>query len=294
MTTRSTAPIVLGVDSDALEGPTLRWAAEQAYLEGRRLKLVTASGPVLAARREYSKCRRRVRSPGIELRRGGTVLDRARTELRLTAPYVAVDQTLRVADPRTLLTQLSTTAHLVVLGSRGRGTLCSHLLGSVGLAVVRHAACPVVVHRPGYPGQVHHGIVVAAEATEDSRPVLAFAFRQASLRRLPLRVVHFVYDARSALVGAPVAGDFTESCERHERQLAECLAGFGEEFPDVQVSVQTSKGMPAQGVASLTKDADLTVVGRHQHGLVGRLLAGSVSGSVVQHGHGPIAIVPIT
>ena len=76
MTTRSNAPIVLGVDSDALEGRTLRWAAEQAHLEGRRLKLVTAYGPVLAARREFSKYPRR---PGIELRWGGTVLDRARS-----------------------------------------------------------------------------------------------------------------------------------------------------------------------------------------------------------------------
>jgi nucleotide-binding universal stress UspA family protein len=152
----------------------------------------------------------------------------------------------------------------------------------------------VVVHRPAYPGQVHRGVVVAAEATEDSTPVLAFAFRQASLRRLPLKVAHFVYDARSALVGTPMVGDLAETSEQHERLLAESLAGLREDFPDVHVSVQTPRGLPAEGLASLSKDADLTVVGRHQRGLLGRLLAGSVSGSVVQHGHGPIAIVPVT
>jgi nucleotide-binding universal stress UspA family protein len=159
--------------------------------------------------------------------------------------------------------------------------------------LVRHAACPVVVHRPVYPGQVHHGVVVAAEATEDSTPVLAFAFRQASLRRLPLRVAHFVYDARSELVGAPMVAALAETAEQHRRLLAESLAGFRDEFPDVHVSVQTPRGTPAAGLATLSKHADLTVVGRHQRGHVARLLTGSVSGAVLQHGLGPIAIVPV-
>ena len=293
MTTRSSAPIVVGVDSGTLEGRTLRWATEQAHLEGRRLKLVSASRERSAARKRHGVGPVPVSSAELNLR-GGAVLDSARAELRLTAPYVEVDQMFQVADPRTLLIQLSGSAHLVVLGSRGRGTVRSHLLGSVGLAVVRHASCPVVVHRPGYPGQVHRGIVVAAEATEDSTAVLAFAFRQASLRRLPLRVAHFVYDARSQLVGTPMVGDLAETSEQHERLLAESLAGFREDFPDVHVRVQTPRGLPAEGLASLSKDADLTVVGRHPRGLVGRLLAGSVSGWVLQHGHGPIAIVPVT
>jgi len=293
MTTRSNAPIVLGVDQGTLEGRALRWAAEQAHLEGRRLKLVTASGAVSAAQWDYGVGPLPDSSAELNLR-GGAVLDRARAELRLTAPYVEVDQMFQAADPSTLLIQLSGSAHLVIVGSRGRGTVRSHLLGSVALAVVRHAACPVVVHRPVYPGQVHRGIVVAAEATEDSTPVLSFAFRQASLRRLPLRVAHFVYDARSELVGTPMVGDLVATSEQHERLLAESLAGFREDFPDVHVSVRTPQGSPAAGLASLSKHADLTVLGRHRRGLVGRLLAGSVSGSVVQHGHGPIAIVPVT
>ena len=293
MAARSNMPIVLGVDTATLEGRTLRWAAEQAHLEGRRLQLVTAAGPASPGQRDQGVGTLLVSSTRLNLR-GEAVLDWALEELHLTAPYVEVDQMFQVADPSTLLIQLSSSAHLVVLGSRGRGSLRSHVLGSVALAVVRHAECPVVVHRPVCPGQAHRGVVVAAEATEDSMPVLAFAFRQASLRRLPLRVVHFVYDARSELVGIPMAGDLSETSEQHERLIAESLAGLREDFPDVHVSVQTQRGLPAQGLASLSKQADLTVVGRHQRGIVARLLAGSVSGSVLQHGHGPIAIVPVT
>ena len=293
MAARSSLPIVLGVDTATLEGPTLRWAAEQAHLEGRRLQLVTAAGPAFPGQRDHGRGSPLVSSTRLNLR-GGAVLDWAREELRLTAPYVEVDEMFQVADPSTLLIQLASSAHLVVLGSRGRGSLRGHVLGSVALPVVRHAACPVVVHRPAYPGQAHRGVVVAAEATEDSTPVLAFAFRQASLRRLPLRVVHFVDDVRSELVGVSMAGDLAETSEQHERLLAESLAGLREDFPDVDVSVQTQRGLPAQGLASLSKQADLTVVGRHQRGIVARALARSVSGSVLQHGHGPIAIVPVT
>jgi nucleotide-binding universal stress UspA family protein len=209
-------------------------------------------------------------------------------------PGLTVHEVFEVTDPSTLLIQLSSTAHLVVLGSRGRGPLRSHLLGSVGLAVVRHAVCPVVVHRPGdHPGHVHRGVVVAAEATAESMPVLAFAFRQASLRGLPLKVVHYVYDVRSALVGTPVAGSLSEDVEEHTRRLAESVAGFREDYPDVHLTVETLPGLvPEHGLIPLSRDADLIVVGTHQRGALGRMLAGSVSESVLEHACGPVAVVP--
>ena len=238
MATRSNAPIVLGVDTATLEGRTLRWAAEQAHLEGRRLQLVTAAGPASPGQRDHGMGSLLVSSTRLNLR-GEAVLDWAREELHLTAPYVEVDQMFQVADPSTLLLQLASSAHLVVLGSRGRGSLRSHVLGSVALAVVRHATCPVVVHRPVYPGQAHRGVVVAAEASEDSMPVLAFAFRQASLRRLPLRVAHFVYDARSELVGIPMAGrprrDFRAArapADRVAGRISRRLPGCPRQRPD--------------------------------------------------------------
>ncbi len=47
-----------------------------------------------------------------------------------------------------MLTDLSTYADLVVVGSRGYGEVRSILLGSVSNHVVHHAHCPVVVVRP--------------------------------------------------------------------------------------------------------------------------------------------------
>jgi nucleotide-binding universal stress UspA family protein len=285
--------VVVGVAQSVFNGWALRWAAEQAQLEGRPLTLVNASGPVSGAWREHGMDA--LPNSSAPLREHGQqLLDRAHAVVEKVAPNVQVNEVFEIVDPSTLLIQLSASAHLLVLGSRGRGPVRSHLLGSVGLAVVRHAGCPVVVHRPGdHPGFVHRGVLVAADAREESMPVLAFAFRLASLRGLPLKVVHYVFDVRSAMVGAPMVGSLSEDTEVHAVALSESLAGYRQDFPDVRITVETLPGLlPEEGLVHLSRDADLTVVGTHQRGALGRILAGSVSESVLERACGPVAVVP--
>jgi nucleotide-binding universal stress UspA family protein len=293
MHTQTDGAVMVGVAESIFTGWALHWAAEQAQMEGRTLALVNASGPVLGARREYGSSQTLSSSASLR-EHGEELLARARAVVAKVAPQVPVDEVFEIADPGMLLNQLSSSAHLLVLGSRGRGPVRSHLLGSVGLTVVRHAACPVVVHRPGdHPGFVHQGIVVAADATQESTPVLTFAFREARLRGLPLKVVHYVYDVRSALVGAPIGGSLSEDTEAHAVALSESLAGLREDYPDVRVTVETLPGLlPEQGLIRLSGEADLVVVGTHQRSAVGRLLAGSVSESVLEHACGPVVVVP--
>lgn len=81
---------------------------------------------------------------------------------------------------------------------------------------------------------------------------------------------------------------------RRDAHWSECLAHMGESGRDHDSYAVVDRCVFAArpSRASLSEGADLTVVGRHQRGLVGRLWTGSLSGSVLQHGHGPIAIVP--
>jgi len=63
-------------------------------------------------------------------------------------PGVAVDTVVVMDGAARELVSRSDAAGLVVVGSRGRGTVTGPLLGSVSQAVLHHAACPVAVVRP--------------------------------------------------------------------------------------------------------------------------------------------------
>jgi nucleotide-binding universal stress UspA family protein len=43
---------------------------------------------------------------------------------------------------------MSSTAQLVIVGTRGHGGFAGLLLGSVGLQLLHHAECPVLIARP--------------------------------------------------------------------------------------------------------------------------------------------------
>ena len=67
----------------------------------------------------------------------------------LLEPYGNVDVEVLVArgGAARALVGLSDTARLVVVGSRGHGALVGSLLGSVGLQLLHHADCPVLISR---------------------------------------------------------------------------------------------------------------------------------------------------
>jgi nucleotide-binding universal stress UspA family protein len=62
-------------------------------------------------------------------------------------PEVPVETVVTRDDAAQVLIDLSHTAQLVVVGNRGRGSLTGTLLGSVGLRLLHHAGCPVMITR---------------------------------------------------------------------------------------------------------------------------------------------------
>jgi nucleotide-binding universal stress UspA family protein len=64
-------------------------------------------------------------------------------------PEVGVQRIVRQGAPRAALLDAAARAQLLVVGARGRGGLPEMRLGSVSLAVLHHAPCPVTIVRQG-------------------------------------------------------------------------------------------------------------------------------------------------
>lgn len=247
--------IAVGVDGSPGSQAALQAAADAAVAVGGSLTIIHA-----------------VRSS----RAAQSVLSDARDAVEHRAPNLEIHLVHRVADPRDVLVAVSEQAAMVVVGSRGRGPARSRLLGSVSLAVVRRAHCPVLIIRPHHPGVVRQGVLVGADGSEASISTLEFAFGQASARRLPLTVLHVVEHA-------------LDDAESHALLVSEAMAGMRERHPDVRVKVETVRGHPDDAVLAAAARMDLLVVGSHRGGPTHR----SVTTAVVERAPCPVAVVPL-
>jgi nucleotide-binding universal stress UspA family protein len=289
MNTATHGRIVVGVDGSGHAGRALRWAVDQALLEHRGLTLVHVVSPSDAA----------LLAPDDDSH--GTVglpeatrevVARAHEDVARKAPDLEVTEMVRVGDAREVLIEASRDAAMVVLGSRGRGRLRSLLLGSVSAAVSQHAACPVIVHRPGNPGIVRNGVLVGVDESERSLPVLELAFRIAAQRDLPLTVLNCYSEV--LLPAGPVVTVLPPAdVEDQRRGLAEAVAGFAERYPEVRTQVEVSRGVPAVDLAHRAEKMNLLVVGAHHGGVAGAVLFGSVSTGALEHATCPVAVVPV-
>ena len=282
--------IVVGLDDSQSSKRALVWAAEQAVADHRELTLVHTVSAVTPAYLDAAEVDPR-RAHEALLAQAEAVFAAAREDVARKAPDLVVHEVFSFEDPREQLLELSRHAALVVVGSRGRGKIRSLLLGSVGVALVRHAACPVVIHRPGNPGIVRNGIVVGADGSEESRSVLEFAYRQAAVRNLPLTVLHCYADAQAAM--GYIVADQAADLESEKLLLAESMAGLAEKHPDVRARTQLAGSLPQEELVRMGERMNLVVIGAHQSGSVKRMLFGSVAIAVTEHATCPVAVVPL-
>jgi nucleotide-binding universal stress UspA family protein len=70
------------------------------------------------------------------------------------------------------------------------------------------------------------------------------------------------------------------------------LEGWREKYPGVKVRQDIFHGHPARVLAAYSARADLIVLGRHGHPCGAGPGIGSIQHAVLDHAHGPVAVVP--
>lgn len=282
------ATIVVGVDGSESALEAVVWAAKTAQRQGKTLSILSAYETQTAAYAPALVIPQDV--VDVIRTEAETNVQKAAAAAREVAPSVTVKVKSQEGRPGTLLVDESEHADLVVVGSRGLGGVKGLFLGSVGVDVAAHAKSPVLVYAgAGGPGPV----VVGVDGSPLSEGALKAAFDYAAALGTSLRVIHTWTDlSADALYGYGLEPEQLQRLadEAHE-VVAERIAGFGSDYPDVEVERIIVPDGPAAQLVEHAKDAQLLVVGSRGRGGFRGLLLGSTSQAVLHRATCPVLVV---
>jgi nucleotide-binding universal stress UspA family protein len=281
-------PIVAGTDGSEESLQAVGWAAREAALRGAPLRIVATAG-LLPRMRPHTSTGKYETVTDVLVEDRDRALAMAAERAAKAAAGVLIDTDELTGPTAQAVTESGAGALMLVLGSRGAGAFTALLLGSVSRYAASHASCPVVVIRDEPPAP--HGLIGVGVADTDScRDALTFALEEASLRHASLHAVHAWHTPQTEI--SRVGQFFTESSAQAAADAARQLAGLLDEcrakYPDVPVTHEVVHGHPARALAGLSARADLVVIGRRP-GVPG---PGSVRHALLNHAHGPVAVVP--
>jgi len=140
--------IVVGVDDSEQAAVALRWALAEGVLRQATVEVVHSWSPPMSAMPFGATLRLRAHEGEIDAVARESVdeiVDGALAEMDDQPPEVL--RTILPGAPALTLVEVAEGADLLVVGSHGRTGLSRLVVGSVAMACVQHAPCPVVVIR---------------------------------------------------------------------------------------------------------------------------------------------------
>ncbi len=286
--------ILVCVDGSAASDAAVAWGAREAVLRRLPITLMHAVPPVVVG---WPVGQLYAEMPEWQQDHAQQVVDQAQKTLSASLdssdghehPDVRVETVYSAVLPA--LIEASKDASMVVAGSEGMGALGRLLLGSVTTGLVHHAHCPVAVIRSGEGATVPDPaapVLLGIDGSPASEAATALAFEEAARRGVDLLALHVWSD-----VGVfPILGmDWRERENEGHEILAERLAGWQEQYPDVHVQRKIHCDKPSHWLLKESERAQLVVVGSHGRGGFPGMLLGSVSSAVAQSARVPVVVV---
>lgn len=287
----SRPPVVVGIDGSDTALGAARWAADFASRQDLPLTLLHAI-PRLEWHFVSSGA-----SPDVgNGASGDAVLVAAEAVVREANPDLEVHTVAVRGGIASVLADASESARLLVLGT---GESEHRALGGHVVRIMHSAHCPVVVwrspvaRRTGKPLPV----VVGVDESDAAAHALAEAFGIACALHAPLSVVH-MWEIGAA-VGMGDLGGTSEMdwkllnvLESQQRErMDEMVEPLARKYPNAHVTKVFQDISPAKGLADLSEEAQLVVVGSHGRGRLAHALLGSVSQNLIHHAECPVLVV---
>lgn len=237
-------PVVVAVK--ATQPAALAFAAEAARARGVSLRVVHCVAPLAEDH-----------DPTVDdilwLGAGQQVLDVANETIGRIAPELAAEFVLEPGAPEKVLLKDGENACLVVVGTDADDWTERLREGHVAEHLAKHSPVPLAIVPERSLSQTRTGaVVVAIDAATTAEGPLRFAFSEASRSTNELHVVHV----------APPDVLYSETTALRA-QIAEILAGWSEQYPDVDVSRELLFDEPGEGSLRAGRTAEVLIVGRH-------------------------------
>ena len=222
-----------------------------------------------------------------------------RAEITLTRPDLTLEGFLVRGRPASAIVDEAGAmkADLVVLGSRGHGTIATMVLGSTAAEVVDHAPCPVLVARSGTLGTV----ALADDGSSSARSA------ESVVATWPLFADREISVVAVAEVGVPVAAGFTpglydqvlesytRSVDEARQEVAEASQSVANRLSDagLRATPVVLEGDPASEIVRYATErrAGTIVMGTRGRTGLARLVLGSVARNVLVHAPCSVLIV---
>jgi nucleotide-binding universal stress UspA family protein len=125
----------------------------------------------------------------------------------------------------------------------------------------------------------HAPVLVGVDGSELSNSAVEQAFDLASVLAAPLIAAH---------TWTVKTGDTVAQGER--ALLSECLAGWTEKYPAVDVTQIAVEGIAADLLSDYSRDSQLVIVGSHGRSRIASALLGSTSQQLLGQSHAPLMI----
>ena len=287
--------VVVAVDGSDASKQAVRWAANTANKRGIPLRLASSytmpqflyAEGMVPPQELFDD----LQAESLEK------IDEARSIAHEVAPEIKIGHTIAEGSPIDMLLEMSKSATMIVMGSRGLGGLSGMVLGSVSGAVVSHASCPVVVVREdsSVNENTKYGpVVVGVDGSEVSQRATEYAFAEAEARGSELIAVHTWMDmqVQASLAGLAAAQQQWDDVEREQTEmLIERIQPLIDQYPNVPVKKMITRDRPVRALAEACEGAQLLVVGSHGRGGFKGMLLGSTSRALLQSAQCPMMVV---